>query len=85
MAQSLPNNQEAEQAVLGAMLAESKNAQKALEELKPEDFFWDSNREIFSALSVLNDNLVPLDMVTLVNELNASAYKYVSEYNKQNV
>lgn len=70
MAQSLPNNQEAEQAILGAMLAEQKYAQKAFEELKSEDFFWDNNREIFSALSELNDNLVPLDMVTLVNALN---------------
>lgn len=70
MAQTLPNNQEAEQAVVGAMLTSSEHAGKALEELKPEDFFWDNNREIFNALSSLNDNLVPLDMVTLVNELN---------------
>ena len=70
MAQSLPNNQEAEQAVLGAMLSDSKHATKALEELKPEDFFWENNKEIFSALGSLNDNLIPIDMVTLVNELN---------------
>lgn len=70
MAQTLPNNQEAEQAVIGAMLTNSDHARKALEELKPEDFFWDNNREIFNALSSLNDDLVPLDMVTLVNELN---------------
>lgn len=70
MAQTLPNDQKAEQAVIGAMLISSDHARKALEELKPEDFFWDNNREIFNALSSLNDNLVPLDMVTLVNELN---------------
>ena len=70
MAQSLPNNQEAEQAVLGAMLSNPKYAAKALEELKPEDFFWENNKEIFSALASLNDNLVPMDMVTLINELN---------------
>ena len=70
MAQSLPNNQEAEQAVLGAMLSNPKYASKALEELKPEDFFWENNKEIFSALASLNDNLVPMDMVTLINELN---------------
>lgn len=70
MAQTLPNNQEAEQAVIGAMLTNSDHARKALEELKPEDFFWDNNREIFNALSSLNDDLVPLDMITLVNELN---------------
>ncbi len=70
MAQSLPNNLEAEQAILGAMLSDRKHADKALEELKPEDFFKDSNREIFSALKSLNDDLIPVDMVTLVNELN---------------
>lgn len=70
MAQTLPNDQKAEQAVIGAMLTNSDYARKALEELKQEDFFWDNNREIFNALSSLNDNLVPLDMVTLVNELN---------------
>ena len=39
MAQSLPNNLEAEQAILSAMLASPQNAAKAVEELKPEDFF----------------------------------------------
>lgn len=70
MAQSLPNNLEAEQAILSAMLASPQNAAKAVEELKPEDFFWDANREIFLALQELSDNLVPLDMITLINELN---------------
>ena len=70
MAQSLPNNLEAEQAILSAMLASPQNAAKAVEELKPEDFFWDANREIFLALQELNDHLVPLDMITLINELN---------------
>ncbi len=70
MAQALPNNQEAEQAVLGAMLSDSKLASKALEELKADDFFWENNKEIFSALSALNDKLIPMDMITLVNELN---------------
>ncbi len=71
MAQALPNNQEAEQAVLGAMLSDAKLATKALEELKADDFFWENNKEIFSALSALNDKLIPMDMVTLVNELNS--------------
>ena len=66
----MPNNQEAEQAILGAMLASSDHARKAIEELKPDDFFWDNNREIFNALVTLSDDLVPLDMVTLVNELS---------------
>ncbi len=70
MAQTLPNNQEAEQAVIGSMLASPDHARKALEELKPDDFFWDNNREIFNALSSLSDDLIPLDMVTLVNELS---------------
>lgn len=70
MAQILPNNREAEQAVIGAMLASPNHAGKAFEELKPEDFFWDNNREIFNALSSLNDDLIPIDTVTLVNELN---------------
>ncbi len=70
MAQSLPNSQEAEQAVLGAMLNDDKLAQKALEGLKDDDFFWDNNKEIFLAMSDLNDHLVPIDMVTLTNELD---------------
>ena len=66
----MPNNQEAEQAILGAMLASPEHARKAVEELKADDFFWDNNREIFNALVTLSDDLVPLDMVTLVNELS---------------
>ena len=44
-----PQNLEAEQAVLGSMLIERPAVEKAAEILKPEDFYRDAHRYIFSS------------------------------------
>jgi len=60
-------NLEAEQAVLGSMLIEHQAVQKALNHLKPEDFYLDTHREIFAVMRELlaRDGKAGIDMVTV--------------------
>ena len=65
-----PQNIEAEQSVLGAMLIDNTAASLVVEMLLPEDFYRESHKVIYRAMLALLAKNVPLDMVTLINELN---------------
>jgi len=45
--------------VLGGVLLENEALNKALEILRPEDFYREAHRKIFSALIDLRDNVGP--------------------------
>ncbi len=45
----LPNNLDAERSVLGAVLLDNNALNAAIENLRPEDFFLDQHRRVFSA------------------------------------
>ena len=64
-----PQNIEAEQSVLGAMLIDNTAASLVVEMLLPEDFYRESHKVIYRAMLALLAKNVPLDMVTLINEL----------------
>jgi len=64
-----PQNLEAEQAVLGAMLIEREAALKALEILEPEAFYREAHRHIFEVVAHLVDRNEPVDVVTVAEEL----------------
>jgi replicative DNA helicase len=64
-----PQNLEAEMSVLGGVLLENEALNRALELLRPEDFYRDSHRKIFSALIALSERLEPADLVTLTAQL----------------
>jgi replicative DNA helicase len=69
-----PQNIEAEQSVLGAILLEGDKpwfAQQVADELAPEDFYRDTHREIFKAMIELADKKAPIDAVTLTDALRA--------------
>ena len=51
---SIPNNQEAEQAVLGSMLTDKEAVFSALELLKEDSFYREDNRAIFRKLFELS-------------------------------
>lgn len=55
--------------VLGGVLLENEALNKALEVLRPEDFYRESHRKIFNALIVLFDKGEPADLVTLTSAL----------------
>ena len=56
-----PNDIVAEQAVLGSMLADKDATVKAIEILKPNDFYRDDHKEIYSAMLELYGIGEPID------------------------
>ncbi len=64
-----PQNIEAEISVLGAVLQDPAALLKALEVLRPADFYKEAHRKIFSGCIDLFDRNEPVDLVTLANEL----------------
>jgi replicative DNA helicase len=66
-----PYSTEAEAAVLGGILLDNQAVAVVQDVIKPEDFYVDANRRIFQAIEKLSLNSLPIDHVTLGNELKA--------------
>lgn len=64
-----PHSLEAEQSVLGAMILNKEAINTAIEQLHPEDFYKEANREIFEAIIELFNRNEPVDLITLSEEL----------------
>jgi replicative DNA helicase len=60
-----PQNLDAEQSVLGAILLDNEAINQALEVLSPEDFYRETHREIFRAMVDLTEHNKPVDAITL--------------------
>ncbi len=65
-----PNNQDAERSVLGCMMQDREALSMAFEVLTAEDFYQPANREIFDAMHTLNTQGMPVDLVTVDDELS---------------
>ena len=65
----LPSNVEAERSILGAILLDNSVCNQAIELLRRDDFFLDSHRRIFDKMVVLTERLMPIDLITLSDEL----------------
>lgn len=66
-----PQDIEAEQAVIGSMLTDQEAVNAAVETLKPEDFYREDNKIIYSALLNLYNKAQAIDIITLKSELSA--------------
>ena len=66
----MPYSLEAEQAILGSMIVNQDALTKAIEQLHTEDFYLEQHKEIFGALVRLFSGSVPIDIVTLSEELH---------------
>lgn len=65
----MPQNIEAEKSVLSACFLMPASADKVCEELIPEMFISEQNRKIFETIYSLHDKNEPIDLTTLINEL----------------
>jgi replicative DNA helicase len=65
----LPSNVEAERSILGAILLDNAVCNQAIELLRRDDFFLDSNRRIFDKMVALTERLMPIDLITLSDDL----------------
>ncbi|HEV2386447.1 MAG TPA: replicative DNA helicase [Candidatus Acidoferrales bacterium] len=66
----LPCNQDAERSVLGAILLDNHSLNAALELLRPEDFFLEQHRRVYSRMVALGERQRAIDLVTLAEELD---------------
>lgn len=64
-----PNNLEAEQAVLGALLIDHEAINTASQLVKSDFFYDDNNRTIFECMLTLYEDRKPIDLLTLTNIL----------------
>ena len=67
----LPQNLEAEKAVLGALIIEGSLISQVLEILIEEDFYKDSHKKIISAMIDLDRESKPIDLLTVFEFLKA--------------
>lgn len=64
-----PQNIEAEQSVIGAILLDNNALNAALEIISPGDFYKEAHRKIFSAMLDLNERGEAIDLVTVTDSL----------------
>lgn len=67
-----PQNIEAEQAVLGAMLIKKEAIAEVQEILQPNDFYREAHRIVYEAMVQLQNNDEAVDLVTLTEQLRKS-------------
>lgn len=70
----LPQSLEAEQAVLGSMLIDSRCVGDVVGILKPEDFHLKQNQEIYETIYRMFSYSLPIDVVTVMGKLKENGY-----------
>ncbi|MBE7515845.1 MAG: replicative DNA helicase [Chloracidobacterium sp.] len=65
----LPSNDEAERAVLGAILLDGDLISQAIEQLKPDDFYVPRHRNVFKAMIALFQKGAKIDPIAIAEEL----------------
>lgn len=66
-----PQAKELEEAVLGAIMLEKSAFDTVSEIIKPECFYVDAHKYIFEAMQALQQKSVPIDILTVVEELKS--------------
>ena len=74
LSRQVPQSLEAEQAVLGAMLIDSKCVSTVVGLLHPEDFYLRQNREIYETIYKMFNFSQVIDPVTVLNKLKENGY-----------
>lgn len=72
MAESLPNNLEAERSILGSVLVHNEAFKVASQFVQAGDFYRDAHRVIWSAMSSLAERGCAIDFIILKDELSAA-------------
>ncbi|MBM6816859.1 replicative DNA helicase [Olsenella uli] len=69
---AMPQDPEAEASVLSAMMVSTEALQECLIELTPDDFYFPSNRTVFSAMREMFDKNMPIDTISLADYLKSA-------------
>ena len=81
-ARQMPHSAEAEQAVLGSMLIDSRCVPQVISALRSSDFYLSVNREIFDVICGMFNYSKPIDAVTLLDEMKLQGV--FNEHSTQN-
>ena len=68
----MPHSIEAEQAVLGSVIIDNLCQTEVLTMLRPNDFYSEAHKSIFEAMGKIFNKNIPIDFITLVEELERS-------------
>ena len=68
----MPQDPEAEASVLSAMMVSAEALQECLIDLEPDDFYFPSNRTVFTAMREMFDKNMPIDTISLADYLKSS-------------
>ena len=66
---TLPNNIEAEQSVLGAIIIDNECLTSVMEVITADEFYREAHKVIFETIVKLTNDKQVADMVTIVNQL----------------
>lgn len=69
-----PHSPEAEKTVLGGILVNNENLNVVLSIISPEDFYKEANRKILEKIIALVDKGIPVDLLSLSEELQKAGY-----------
>jgi replicative DNA helicase len=64
-----PQNVEAEEAIISAVLLDNTTLLELIESLAPQDFYRTAHQKIYTAITDLFEKTEPIDLVTLANKL----------------
>ncbi len=67
----MPNNLDAEQALLGCMIIDNEILAEVLDQLDKNDFYQESHQYILSAMKLVFAERKPIDIVTLCDKLDS--------------
>ena len=76
MSRQPPQSLEAEQAVLGSILIDSRCVADVIGILRPEDFFLQQNREIYEAIYTMFNFSQTIDPVTILDKMREMGFHH---------
>ncbi|MCS7164755.1 MAG: replicative DNA helicase [Candidatus Calescibacterium sp.] len=65
----LPNDSQAEKALLSSILLNPSIVPQVVEKIDPDDFFWPENRAVYKAILNLYEKNLPIDLISVTNEI----------------
>ena len=75
LSRQMPQSLEAEQAVLGSILIDSRCVADVIGVVKPEDFYLQQNREIYETIYTMFNFSQTIDPVTVLDKLKELGYE----------
>lgn len=67
----LPHSRDLERTILGTAMADSTVLNIAIEQLRDDDFYYESHRDIFKIMKVMVQGRLPVDMITMNTRLES--------------